>query len=71
MIALVIIFGHSCQSHSLQNKHSCSCILITASNSEKLTSQLLATSSVYSSLNTYYAQMHMGQPLNVHYSIKQ
>ena len=53
MIALVIIFGHNFQSHSLQNKHSCTSILIRASNSEKLTSHPLATWSVYSSLKTY------------------
>ena len=47
VIVLVIIFGHKFQWHSLQNKHSRSCILITASDWEKLTSHFLATWSVY------------------------
>ena len=57
MIVVVIIFGHNFELHSFQNRHSRSCTQITASNSEKLTSHLLATWTVYSSFNTNYAQM--------------
>ena len=65
VIVVVIIFGHNFQSHSLQNKYSCSCILITASNSEKknLTSHLLAAWLVYSSWNTNKYEEMFAWPL--------